>query len=209
MFYSCRSSGRLWCDSVDATLLEGGTTLHVPMVSRTVLCLRWCSVKKSRRLAAMLWVWNAVTVNSEHSPHVNIRCCYSNTKTMKLTFTSIFQSRAWFMGLKKRCLLNARFKMFQSRQTWRITNARVLCHCFHPMFPCEAENDIVSLASSFLTVQVFRFAFTGGGMATFDELEDQLDELNIRFVVRMSLDSYKLIQGTVLLIGYPSPCRFA
>lgn len=27
----------------------------------------------------------------------------------------------------------------------------------------EAENDIVSLASSFLTVQVFRFAFTGGG----------------------------------------------
>lgn len=164
MFYSCRSSGRLWYDSVDATLLEGGTTLHVPMVSRTVLCLRWCSVKKSRRLAAMLWVWNAVPVNNEHGPHVNIRCIHCNTQMMELTFTSIFQSRAWFMGpnlLPPKCKIQDVSKLAS----------------------CEAENDIVSLASSFLTVQVFRFAFTGGGWLTFDQLEDQLDELNIQFVV--------------------------
>ena len=162
MFYSCRSSGRLWYDSVDATLLEGGTTLHVPMVARTVLCLRWCSVKKSRRLAAMLWVWNAVTVNNEHGPHVNIRCCYCNTKMMELTFTPIFQSRAWFMGpnlVPPKCKIQDVSKLGNLEDYERAK----MCHCFHPMFFCEAENDIVSLASSFLTVQVFRFAFTGGG----------------------------------------------
>lgn len=38
--------------------------------------------------------------------------------------------------------------------------------CGQPQFPetksGQAENDIVSLASSFLMVQVFRFGFTGG-----------------------------------------------
>ena len=81
---------------------------------------------------------------------------------------------------------------------WRFYECASMCHSESLL---EAENDIVSLASSFLTVQVFRFAFTGGGLCPLDQ-HGSCGRTQHTMCRLMSFNSYKFLDVRELSITY-------